>query len=74
MKSSIRLFLLFFFAFATHTYSQEKLTLSGTIANKSNTETLIDVNIYIPEAKVGITTNSLSPHMQGFPSKMLIKL
>ncbi|MFB9076308.1 carboxypeptidase-like regulatory domain-containing protein [Flavobacterium procerum] len=58
MKSRIQLFLLFFFAFVLHTYSQEKVTLSGTIANKANTETLIGVNIYIPEAKVGITTNS----------------
>ncbi len=58
MKSRITLFLLFFFAFVIHTYAQEKVTLSGTIANKSNTETLIGATIYIPEAKVGITTNS----------------
>lgn len=58
MKSRIQSFLLLFFAFVAHAYSQEKITLSGTIANKSNTETLIGVNIYIPEAKVGTTTNS----------------
>ena len=58
MKSRITLFLLFFFAFVIHTYAQEKVTLSGTITNKSNTETLIGATIYIPEAKVGITSNS----------------
>src|ERR1044072_1309868 len=58
MKSSILSLLVLLFAFAGHAYSQEKVTLSGTITNKSNTETLIGVSIYIPEAKVGITTNS----------------
>src|SRR5687768_4345101 len=58
MKSRIPSFLILFFAFVVHGYSQEKVSLSGTISNKSNTETLIGVNIYIPEAKVGITTNS----------------
>ena len=58
MKSRNLSFLILFFALAGHAYSQEKVTLSGTISNKSNTETLIGVNIYIPEAKVGITTNS----------------
>ena len=58
MKSRILSVLVFFVASVFHAYSQEKVTLSGTITNKSNTETLIGVNIYIPEAKVGITTNS----------------
>jgi hypothetical protein len=39
-------------------FSQEKVTLSGTIANKSNNETLIGVNIAIPEANFSATTNS----------------
>ena len=50
--------LVLFFTVAGHAYSQEKVTVSGTISNKSNTETLIGVTIYIPEAKVSITTNS----------------
>src|SRR5689334_17209347 len=58
MKSRILSMLVFLFASVFHAYSQEKVTLSGTITNKSNTETLIGVSIYIPEAKVGITTNS----------------
>ncbi len=43
---------------ACKAFSQEKVTLSGTIASNSNTETLIGVNIVIPEAKVATTTNS----------------
>ena len=58
MKSRILSSLILFFAFVVHAHSQEKVTLSGTISSKSNTETLIGVSIYIPEAKVGITTNS----------------
>lgn len=38
--------------------AQEKATLSGTIADTSNNETLIGVSIYIPEANVSLTTNS----------------
>src|SRR3954469_4925575 len=58
MRSRILSLLVLFFAFVGNAHSQEKVTLSGTISNKSNTETLIGVTIYIPEAKVGITTNS----------------
>lgn len=58
MKNSILFVLILFFASVFNAYSQEKVTLSGTISNKSNTETLIGVSIYIPEAKVGLTTNS----------------
>jgi len=43
---------------AQFAFSQEKVTLSGTIANKTNNETLIGVNIVIPEAKASTTTNS----------------
>lgn len=38
--------------------AQEKFTLSGTIADGANNETLIGVNIYIPEANASLTTNS----------------
>jgi len=58
MKSRILSVLVFLFASVFHAYSQEKVTLSGTITNKSNTETLIGVSIYVLEAKVGMTTNS----------------
>ncbi|KOS05313.1 collagen-binding protein [Flavobacterium akiainvivens] len=39
-------------------YGQEKFTLSGTIAIKENTETIIGASIYIPEANVSAVTNS----------------
>ncbi|REH00510.1 TonB-dependent receptor-like protein [Flavobacterium aquicola] len=39
-------------------FSQGKVTLSGTIANKQNNETLIGVNITIPEANVSVISNS----------------
>ncbi|MET0944558.1 MAG: TonB-dependent receptor [Flavobacterium sp.] len=44
--------------FTTFTsFSQEKFTLSGTITDFKNNETLIGVNIYIPSLKIGTTTN-----------------
>jgi hypothetical protein len=58
MKSKILSLPVLFLAFAGHAYSQEKVTLSGTITNKLNTETLIGVTVSIPKAKVQINTNS----------------
>ncbi|WP_115811901.1 TonB-dependent receptor [Flavobacterium aquicola] len=57
MKNKILyLFLLSMTAFTA--FSQGKVTLSGTIANKQNNETLIGVNITIPEANVSVISNS----------------
>jgi len=50
--SILTTFLSFFF-----TYSQEKFTLSGTIADSKNNETLLGVNIYFPELNTGAITN-----------------
>jgi hypothetical protein len=38
-------------------FSQEKFTLSGSIAEENSNETLIGVNILIPEIQTGTTTN-----------------
>lgn len=38
-------------------FSQEKFTLSGTITDANSNETLIGVNVSIPELKTGIPTN-----------------
>ncbi|MDR7209992.1 TonB-dependent receptor [Flavobacterium piscis] len=38
-------------------FSQEKFTLSGTITDFKNNETLIGVHIYIPALKIGTSTN-----------------
>jgi hypothetical protein len=40
-----------------HSFSQEKFTLSGIISDTNSNETLIGVNILIPELKAGVTTN-----------------
>ena len=37
--------------------AKQKFTLSGTITDANNNETLIGVNISIPELKTGVTTN-----------------
>ncbi|MEP6930933.1 MAG: TonB-dependent receptor, partial [Flavobacterium sp.] len=54
-KNSI-IFLIIILSFFT-SFSQEKFTLSGTISDYKNNETLIGVNIYIPSLKIGTTTN-----------------
>ncbi len=38
-------------------FAQEKFTLSGSITDSNSNETLIGVNILIPELKTGVTTN-----------------
>jgi hypothetical protein len=38
-------------------FSQEKFTISGTVYDNANNETLIGVSIYIPELNAGTTTN-----------------
>lgn len=38
--------------------AQSKFTISGTVANKSNNETLIGATILIPEANTSVITNS----------------
>lgn len=57
MKDKILYSILITFSSFFLTYSQEKFTLSGTISEKSNSETLIGVNIYFPDINVGVTTN-----------------
>ena len=52
-KKLLIVFLLFSFSF----FSQEKFTLSGTIYDAENNETLIGVSIYFPDLEIGTTTN-----------------
>lgn len=49
---------LLFMAISFGVYSQEKVTLRGTITAKTNTETIIGASIFIPEAKVSTVTNA----------------
>lgn len=53
-KISLFCLLLLSCLFAT---AQEKFTLSGTISDSKSNETLIGVNLFIPELKTGVTTN-----------------
>ena len=52
------LLLLLFLAITPFTaFTQEKFTLSGSISDAKNNETLIGVNLFFPEIKAGISTN-----------------
>ncbi|TDN88682.1 outer membrane receptor protein involved in Fe transport [Salegentibacter sp. 24] len=51
------LLLLFFLIFSLGLEAQETYTLNGIITNASSNETLIGVNIIIPEEKKGVITN-----------------
>lgn len=50
---------LIFFAFlaSQFIYSQEKVTINGTLKDSKSTETLFGANVYIVELKVGVNTN-----------------
>lgn len=52
------IYILLFIAISFGAYTQEKVTLSGTITIKANTETIIGASIFIPEAKVSTVTNA----------------
>ena len=49
--------LLFLIFYAATSSAQDKFTLSGTIMDANTNETLIGVNVVIPQLKVGVTTN-----------------
>ena len=63
-KKIVALFLFFLIALASFSQdrsfsetAKQKFTLSGTITDADSNETLIGVNISIPELKTGVTTN-----------------
>ena len=57
MNYKKRIFLSLFFLFSIVAFSQEKFTLSGSITDNKSNETMIGVNIYIPETKSSTNTN-----------------
>lgn len=57
MKYKITGSFLFFFIFVLTAFSQN-VTLSGTVANKANNETLIGATVFIQEANISVVTNS----------------
>ncbi len=56
MKSKIYISILITFFSIFFTYSQEKFTISGTIADINSNETLLGVNIYFPDINAGAIT------------------
>lgn len=58
MENKIFYVVVLLFTTAFGAFAQEKFTLSGTVADGSNNETLIGVSIYIPEANASLVTNS----------------
>ncbi|MFD1314738.1 TonB-dependent receptor [Namhaeicola litoreus] len=57
MDHKLKLFISFFIISLTTLFAQDKMTLSGTITDALNNETLIGVTIIIPELGTGTTTN-----------------
>lgn len=57
MANIFKTFILLIFFTSLQSFAQEKFTLSGVIEDKVNNETLIGVNIIIPELQTGATTN-----------------
>jgi len=58
MMISKKISLLFFLLLCCFSLTaQERFTLSGTVSDSNSNETLIGVNLFIPELKTGITTN-----------------
>ena len=57
MLSQIKRILPFFLILPIFLHAQDKFTLSGTVADINNNETLIGVNIIIPEQQTGTITN-----------------
>ena len=49
-------------------FSQEKFTVSGTVYDNNNNETLIGVSIYFPELNAGTTTNEYGFYSITLPS------
>ena len=70
MHLKIRLFLLVCFLNCVASFAQEKFTISGTISDANSNETLIGVNIYIPELKMGTSTNAYGFYSLTLPKGM----
>ena len=51
-------YIAFLFLFVAQIFfSQEKVTINGTVYDNNSNETLIGVSVYFPELKTGTTTN-----------------
>jgi hypothetical protein len=68
MKKNSIGFLAFFVFYITSLSAQEKFTLSGTITDSNSNETLIGVNIIVPEMQSGTVTNEYGFYSLTLPS------
>lgn len=68
MRKNFLLFLVHFLLFGLFGVAQEKFTLSGTIKDSQSNETLIGVNIIIPELQTGTITNEYGFYSITLPS------
>jgi hypothetical protein len=68
MTKKIKRFLLFFLLCPLFIIAQDKFTLSGTITDSQSNETLIGVNIIIPEIQSGTMTNEYGFYSITLPS------
>ncbi|MEZ4858039.1 MAG: TonB-dependent receptor [Flavobacteriaceae bacterium] len=59
---------LLYFLFSIYSYSQEKFTLNGTLLEEATGETLIGVNVIIPELQTGTITNEYGFYSITLPS------
>ena len=57
MKKNLLRCLVLYFVFSSFLAAQDKFTLSGIVTGKNTTETLIGVNVVIPELQAGTMTN-----------------
>lgn len=53
----LKKFISFLFLISFTAFSQEKMTISGTVYDKASNETLIGVSIYFPDINIGTSTN-----------------
>ena len=63
------IFYLFFLTNALTVFCQEKYTLSGFITDKNSGETIVGANVYCPELKIGVTSNSYGFYSLTLPEK-----
>ncbi len=63
------IFYLFFLTNALTVFCQEKFTLSGFITDKNSGETIVGANVYCPELKIGVTSNSYGFYSLTLPEK-----
>ncbi len=63
------IFYLFFLTNTLTVFCQEKYTLSGFITDKNSGETIVGANVYCPELKIGVTSNSYGFYSLTLPEK-----